>query len=259
MDRSRRLAHDEARHLTAWKVTVLPWARNRRRVNPRLLRVASHSSPRSGSRGLYELSTMGADVTPGGFSEPGPCGFTRLRSRCVSGGRLTPANTLGLHVTVLCPVGPIMAEWITRLVHRPRASSDRGGGRHDDVAGVPHAAGQLLGEVWDCLHTGRIYRGCRNVMLYFDSVPNVEVGVLLDQPCPLIGRVMASTLPAEIARLEPSTVALSAAWGRHMMPLSSGVPRADTSWTAPGGKSTDSTTTIRRRSGQRSTGYSLDR
>jgi effector-binding domain-containing protein len=59
--------------------------------------------------------------------------------------------------------------------------------------------GQLLGEVWDCLHAGGIYRGCRNVMVYLDSVPNVEVGVLLDQPCPLIGRVMASTLPAGIA------------------------------------------------------------
>jgi effector-binding domain-containing protein len=56
--------------------------------------------------------------------------------------------------------------------------------------------GRLLGEVWDCLHAGGIQQGCRNVMLYLDSVPNVEVGVLLDRPCPLTGRVAASALPA---------------------------------------------------------------
>jgi effector-binding domain-containing protein len=33
-------------------------------------------------------------------------------------------------------------------------------------------------------------------MLYLDNVPNVEVGVLLDRPCPLTGRVTASALPA---------------------------------------------------------------
>jgi effector-binding domain-containing protein len=60
----------------------------------------------------------------------------------------------------------------------------------------PTLWGRLLGEVWDCLHAGGIHRGCRNVMLYLDSVPNVEVGVLLDQPCPLTGRVTASMLPA---------------------------------------------------------------
>jgi hypothetical protein len=42
---------------------------------------------------------------------------------------------------------------------------------------------------------GGIYRGCRNIMLYLDSVPNVEIGVPLDQPCLLIGRVVASALP----------------------------------------------------------------
>jgi effector-binding domain-containing protein len=33
-------------------------------------------------------------------------------------------------------------------------------------------------------------------MLYLDDVPNVEVGVLLDRPCRLTGRVRASALPA---------------------------------------------------------------
>jgi effector-binding domain-containing protein len=65
----------------------------------------------------------------------------------------------------------------------------------------PTLWGQLLGEVWDCLHAGGIHRGCRNIMLYRDGVPNVEVGVLLDQPCPLTGRVVASALPAGTAAM----------------------------------------------------------
>jgi effector-binding domain-containing protein len=65
----------------------------------------------------------------------------------------------------------------------------------------PALWGQLLGEVWDCLHAGGIYRGYRNIMLYLDSVPNVEVGVLLSQPCPLSGRVVASALPAGTAAM----------------------------------------------------------
>jgi effector-binding domain-containing protein len=54
----------------------------------------------------------------------------------------------------------------------------------------------LSGEVWACLRANGIQRGCRNVMLYLDDTPRVEVGVLLDQPCPLTGRVVASALPA---------------------------------------------------------------
>jgi effector-binding domain-containing protein len=65
----------------------------------------------------------------------------------------------------------------------------------------PGVWGQLLGEVWDCLRAGGINRGCRNIMLYRDSVPNVEVGVLLGQPCPLTGRVVASALPAGTAAM----------------------------------------------------------
>jgi effector-binding domain-containing protein len=65
----------------------------------------------------------------------------------------------------------------------------------------PALWGQLLGEVWGCLRAGGIYRGCRNIMLYLDRVPNVEVGVLLGQPCPLTGRVVASALPAGTAAM----------------------------------------------------------
>jgi effector-binding domain-containing protein len=63
----------------------------------------------------------------------------------------------------------------------------------------PTLWGQLLGEVWGCLRAGGIQRGCRNIMLYRDDAPTVEVGVLLDQPCPLTGRVVASVLPAGTA------------------------------------------------------------
>jgi effector-binding domain-containing protein len=54
----------------------------------------------------------------------------------------------------------------------------------------------LLDEVWTCLRAGGVVRGCRNVMLYWDDTPHVEVGVELHVLCPLTGRVAASTLPA---------------------------------------------------------------
>ena len=38
-------------------------------------------------------------------------------------------------------------------------------------------------------------------MLYLDGAPTVEVGVLLGQPCPLTGRVVASALPAGTAAM----------------------------------------------------------
>jgi effector-binding domain-containing protein len=55
---------------------------------------------------------------------------------------------------------------------------------------------ELLDEVWTCLRAGGIQRGCRNIMLYWDDTPHVEVGVELPVPCPLTGRVAASALPA---------------------------------------------------------------
>ncbi|MFY9933063.1 MAG: GyrI-like domain-containing protein [Streptosporangiaceae bacterium] len=65
----------------------------------------------------------------------------------------------------------------------------------------PALWGQLLGEVWECLRAGGIDGDCRNIMLYLDSVPNVEVGALLARPCPLTGRVVASALPAGTAAM----------------------------------------------------------
>ncbi|MBI1280979.1 MAG: AraC family transcriptional regulator [Anaerolineaceae bacterium] len=55
---------------------------------------------------------------------------------------------------------------------------------------------ELSNEVWTCLRAGGINRSCRNIMLYWDDVPHVEVGVELLVPCPLTGRVVASSLPA---------------------------------------------------------------
>ena len=60
----------------------------------------------------------------------------------------------------------------------------------------PTLWGELLGEVWACLRAGGIDRGCPNVMLYWDDVPHVEVGVELSRPCALTGRVVMSALPA---------------------------------------------------------------
>ncbi|HEY0499989.1 MAG TPA: GyrI-like domain-containing protein [Kutzneria sp.] len=54
----------------------------------------------------------------------------------------------------------------------------------------------MLDEVWACLRAADIHRGCRNIMLYLDDTPSVEVGVELLQPCPLTGRVVSSSLPA---------------------------------------------------------------
>jgi len=54
----------------------------------------------------------------------------------------------------------------------------------------------LSEQVWTCLRAGGITKDCRNVMVYLDDVPHVEVGVLLDQPAQLSGRVVRSNLPA---------------------------------------------------------------
>src|SRR5258707_8710202 len=62
---------------------------------------------------------------------------------------------------------------------------------------------ELSNEVWACLRAGGIYRGCRNIMLYLNDTPQVEVGVELLVPCPLTGRVVASTLPAGEGAITP--------------------------------------------------------
>lgn len=53
----------------------------------------------------------------------------------------------------------------------------------------------MLDEVWACVDAAGASRRCRNVMLYRDDVPTVEVGVELLEPFRLSGRVVASSLP----------------------------------------------------------------
>ena len=67
---------------------------------------------------------------------------------------------------------------------------------------------ELSAEVWECLRAGGISRGCRNIMLYWDDVPHVEVGVELLVPCPFTGRVVASSLPM-------GQVAMTVHWGSY--------------------------------------------
>lgn len=61
----------------------------------------------------------------------------------------------------------------------------------------PKCRPRLLDEVWSAVRprTGELAPG-RNVMLYKDDVPNVEVGVEVAGPFAPLGRVIASALPA---------------------------------------------------------------
>jgi effector-binding domain-containing protein len=54
----------------------------------------------------------------------------------------------------------------------------------------------MLDEVWACVSAAGASRSCRNVMLYLDDVPHVEIGVERLEPFQLTGRVQASALPA---------------------------------------------------------------
>jgi effector-binding domain-containing protein len=54
----------------------------------------------------------------------------------------------------------------------------------------------LLDQVYACVRDHHQTRQGRNVMLYLDEVPHVEVGVEVTTPCALDPPVRASTLPA---------------------------------------------------------------
>jgi len=58
----------------------------------------------------------------------------------------------------------------------------------------PAQWGALLGEVWDVVRADGVHAG-RNVMLYLDDQPTVEVGAELLGPFTPRGRIIASTLP----------------------------------------------------------------
>lgn len=54
----------------------------------------------------------------------------------------------------------------------------------------------LLDTVWAAVRSKEEITPNRNVMLYKDDVPNVEIGVEVTEPIPQIGRVVPSSLPA---------------------------------------------------------------
>src|SRR5450432_355471 len=63
--------------------------------------------------------------------------------------------------------------------------------------GYPEVWPRLLDELWSAVRPrrGEMAPG-RNVMLYKDDVPNVEVGVEVTRSFAPLGRIIASTLPA---------------------------------------------------------------
>src|SRR5262249_40568912 len=58
----------------------------------------------------------------------------------------------------------------------------------------PSLWGSLLDQVWARLRDAGITSGCRNVMLYLDDVPHVEVGVISDRASLAGGEVVTSEL-----------------------------------------------------------------
>jgi effector-binding domain-containing protein len=55
---------------------------------------------------------------------------------------------------------------------------------------------RLLETVWAAVRSQNEITPNRNVMLYKDDVPNVEIGVEVGEPIPDLGRVVSSSLPA---------------------------------------------------------------
>jgi effector-binding domain-containing protein len=60
----------------------------------------------------------------------------------------------------------------------------------------PALWGELLSEVWDVVRSNAAIAPGRNVMLYLDDVPNVEIGAEAAGPFEPIGRVVPSALPS---------------------------------------------------------------
>jgi effector-binding domain-containing protein len=79
----------------------------------------------------------------------------------------------------------------------------------------PQLWGDLLAEVWGFLRTSGLTTG-RNVMVYMDDVPNVEVGAEVSASFTRSGRVVPSSLPGgraavAVARGAPSRATLASA------------------------------------------------
>jgi effector-binding domain-containing protein len=73
----------------------------------------------------------------------------------------------------------------------------------------------LLDQVWACLRAEGVSRGCRNVMLYLDDVPKVEVGVELTRLLRLSGEVVRSELPGGRVAWTAHRGPYSALWTAH--------------------------------------------
>jgi effector-binding domain-containing protein len=85
-------------------------------------------------------------------------------------------------------------------------------------AEFPSRWGQLLAEVWAAVRAAGAAAG-RNVMLYRDARPSVEVGVELLGPWVARGRVVESALPAgpaarTVAAGAPTAAGIAAAYER---------------------------------------------
>ena len=61
---------------------------------------------------------------------------------------------------------------------------------------LPRLWPQLLDMVWAALRSRDEITPNRNVMLYKDDVPNVEIGVEVGESIPPLGQVVSSSLPA---------------------------------------------------------------
>ena len=68
-------------------------------------------------------------------------------------------------------------------------------GQSTTWAAFPRLWPILLGEVWATARTSAEIEPDRNVMLYRDDVPNVEIGVEVATPFAAIGLVVPSSLP----------------------------------------------------------------
>src|SRR5215472_10380332 len=116
---------------------------------------------------------------------------------------------------------------------------------------------QLLDEVWACLRSCGISRGSRNIMLYWDGTPKVEVVSFSTSRAysPVGWSRRRSPL---VSPRWPCTVDPTARWGRHTMGFSSGAPLTGVVRQAPGGRYTGCTATAPPSSGSRSTGSSRE-
>jgi effector-binding domain-containing protein len=65
-----------------------------------------------------------------------------------------------------------------------------------DWDAFPKLWGELLAEVWSAVRGNEAIAPGRNVMLYLDDVPNVEIGAEAAGPFEPIGRVVPSSLPS---------------------------------------------------------------